>query len=212
MPVITDIKPQKKKGRINIYLDGKFAFGLDLETYARSGMKLGKNLERDEIEEIVKKSQLANALQNAYKFTTRRPRSYWELNKWFERKAIHESVRKKIIKKLEKYDLLDDVEFARWWLGQRSEFRARSRKMLYKELLEKGVDKRIIKKVLEENPPNEYKSALVLVKKNMGKWEKLEASKKREKIYGYLSRKGYGWDVVKKVIGELEFDQKGDEM
>jgi len=40
MPVITSIKAQKNQKRVNIYLDGKFSFGLDLENFMKLQLKV----------------------------------------------------------------------------------------------------------------------------------------------------------------------------
>ena len=57
MPSITAIKPQKSKNRINIYLDGKFGFGLDLENFVKFGLKVEQELSEERIIEITKKAE-----------------------------------------------------------------------------------------------------------------------------------------------------------
>ncbi|MBI3282721.1 hypothetical protein HYZ70_01455, partial [Candidatus Curtissbacteria bacterium] len=59
MPEITAIVPQKKSARVNIFLDGKFAFGLSLSALAATGLASGQTLSLAQIETIIKKEELA---------------------------------------------------------------------------------------------------------------------------------------------------------
>jgi len=55
MPRITFIKQQKKKtDRVNVYLDNKFGFGIDLDNFVILGLKVDQELSEEEIENIIK--------------------------------------------------------------------------------------------------------------------------------------------------------------
>lgn len=58
MPVITSIEPQKSKKRLNIYLDGKFGFGIDLETFVKLRLKVEGQLSDDEVKKVIKKNRI----------------------------------------------------------------------------------------------------------------------------------------------------------
>ncbi len=53
MSKISKIKLQKNKKRVNVYLDGKFAFGLVLDIFAKAGLKTGQELSEKEIENLI---------------------------------------------------------------------------------------------------------------------------------------------------------------
>ena len=63
MPVITSIKPQRNKKRSNIYLDGKFGFGLDLDNFVKLGLKVEQELSDKEIAGIVKEAEFQKILE-----------------------------------------------------------------------------------------------------------------------------------------------------
>ena len=130
MPVITQIKPQKNKKRVNIYLDERFAFGLDLENYLKINLKVGDELSEREVKEIVEKSEFSKTFDKLLRFAALRPRSKKEVYDWFYRKKVHESMQGKLVEKLEKMGFLDDEEFAKWWVGQRVSFRPRLKILL----------------------------------------------------------------------------------
>lgn len=201
MSRITKISQQKNKNRVNVYLDNEFAFGLDLENFVRLGLKIDQELGDNDVKKIVAEGEYAKNFEKLLNFAMLRPRSYREILDWFKRKKVHDSLHKKLINKLEKLDLLDDALFAKWWVGQRLEFRPRSKRALFSELLKKGIDKNIIKQTLEEIDVDEVSLASRELKKRNTKWAKYsEDYERKQKQMEYLARKGYSWDVVKKVV------------
>ena len=200
MHIITRVKQQKKQDRVNIYLDGKFAFGIDLENFIRFNLKVGQELTQEEVEEIIKKAELHKTYEKLLKFAMTRPRSEKEVRDWLKRKEVHASIHEELFKRLKHLDLIDDRKFTEWWVRQRTEFKPRGERALYSELLQKGIDKNIIADVLSEAEIDEVKIAKQLLKKNEYKWRKYKGFEKRNKISQFLARKGFNWDVIKEVL------------
>lgn len=203
MPQISAIKPQKNKKRVNIYLDGKFGFGLDLETYVKMGLKVGRNYSSEEIARIVKEGEFQKTLNKLFRFVTLRPRSKKEVEDWFKKRKVHESIRKSLFNKLRHLDLIGDEKFAEWWVEQRMSFRPRGKRMLESELLSKGVEREIIKKVLNNIDIDEVEIARKLLEEKGYRWKKLDESKAREKMSSFLARKGFEWGIIKGVINDF---------
>lgn len=203
MPIITEIKPQKNGKRLNIYLDGKFAFGIDLENFVKFGLKVEQELTQEKVEEIVKKSEWQKHYDRLLRYATLRPRSQKEINNWFIRKKVHESMQEELFNRLKQLKLLDDRQFAVWWVDQRLQFKNKSKRDLQYELMQKGIDKSLIGEVLEESPLDEEKTAEELLRKKLYKWEKLETTEKKQKMMQYLSGKGFEWSVLERVVSKV---------
>lgn len=200
MPTVTSIKPQKNGKRVNIYLDGKFGFGIDLENFVILGLKEGNDYSQEKINEIIKKAQFQKTYDKLIRFATLRPRSKKEIMLWLKRKRIHESIYEELLAKLMKLELLDDYKFTSWWVEQRLSFKPRGKKALKYELLEKGIDKKAIDEVFAESNFDEIKIAKSLIKKNEYKWKGSDKFKLKQKKIQFLLRKGIGWETVKKVL------------
>lgn len=200
MPIITKIKPQKNKNRANIYLDNKFGFGIDLENFVKLNLKIEQELSEKQIEEIIKKAEFQKTLDRLLRFTTLRPRSKKEIESWLKRKRVHESLYEKLFNRLKKLDLVNDKNFAKWWVDQRIQFKNKSKRELVLELRIKGIDKNTIEDVLSKVKLNELKNAKKLIKKNMYKWRKYDELLKDKKMSEYLARKGFTWEIIKKVL------------
>ncbi len=203
MPTITEIKTQKNKRRVNIYLDGQFGFGLDLENFVVLGLKEGKELSEEEVREIVKRAEFAKTFDKLLRFGMMRPRSEKEYKDWFRKYKVHESLHEELFAKLKRLELLDDEKFAKWWISQRNEFKPRSKSALQFELMQKGIAKDLIKDALSEIQIDEVALALEVVQKKRRVWENREPKEAKKKIQMILAAKGFGWDIAKKVIQKV---------
>ena len=209
MPTVTSIKPQRNKRRVNIYLDNKFGFGLDLENFVKLGLKVEQELSEEKVAEIVKKGEFQKTLDKLLKFATLRPRSEKEIKDWFKRKKVHESLHKELFNRLKRLELLDDVQFARWWVGQRSQFKPRGKRALEAELRMKGIKKEIIETVLREEEIDEVKIAKEMLANKSYKWRNLPKREATLKMSQFLSRKGFAWATIKEVLGGQTIDPEG---
>lgn len=200
MPIITAIKPQKNKKRVNVYLDGKFGFGIDLENLMKLALKVEQELTEKEIEEIVRKAEFQKTYDKLVRFATLRPRSEKEVNLWLRKHKVHKSLHKELFNKLKRLELLDDKKFAQWWIEQRTTFRPRGKRALFAELRQKGIDRDLIKEILDEVEIDEEKIARQLLEKKRYKWEKLPKFEAKKKMSEFLARKGFGWEIIKQAI------------
>lgn len=206
MSKITDIRAQKNKKRFNIYLDQKFAFPLSAEELVKSGLEIGQEISEEDIRILRYKDTKGKLYERVLRFLSYRPRSEKEVRDYAEGKLAtrktpsfakasegKQKLVDEVIEKLKKQKLIDDREFARWWLGQRSRFRPRGKIALKIELKRKGVSQEIIEKII-----NQKVNELVLAKKAIKKKVKGE-----QKITQYLARRGFSWETIRRVLAEI---------
>ncbi|MFZ5932942.1 MAG: RecX family transcriptional regulator [Patescibacteria group bacterium] len=203
MPRITRIKPQKNKNRVNIYLDGKFGFGLDLENFVKLGLKVEQELSEKEVAEIVKKAEFQKISDKLLRFATLRPRSEKEIKIWLKKKKVYPSLYENLFKRLKRLELLDDKKFAAWWVEQRVTFKPRGKRALALELRNKGIDKEVTDEVLAAMDFDEEAAAEELLLRKREKWKSLEGREARQKMAAFLARKGFGWGVIEKTLNKL---------
>ncbi|EKE13401.1 MAG: hypothetical protein ACD_13C00021G0003 [uncultured bacterium] len=200
MPTVTLLKPQKNGKRVNVYLDGVFSFGIDLDNLVLSNIKIGAELTDDEVKKIVRKAEFQKTLDRLLRFTMIRPRSEKEINDYLKKKKVHESLWKDLFDKLKHFELLDDAKFTKWWVDQRLAFKKISTRVLKLELGSKGISKNIIDDVLEKTPIDEEKMARELLEKRAYKWDNLDPKVAKQKKFQYLAGKGFSWDIIEKVV------------
>lgn len=203
MPIITKIKPQRNKGRVNIFLDGDYGFGLDLENFIKLNLKVEQELTEAEIIKILKRGEFKKLYDKIIRFATLRPRSRKEIERWFNKHKVYKNIRVELVKKLEKLELVGDEEFAKWWIEQRLAFKPRGKKALFSELMMKGVDRKTIENALSKTELNESDNAKKLLEKKSYKWRRYKGWDKRKKMRDFLARKGFSWDVIKEAVDSV---------
>jgi regulatory protein len=205
MATITDLVTQKRdKDRVNVFLDGEFAFGLAVSVAA--GLKVGQQLNAEEIHRLNSQEQIEKAKQNALRYVSMRPRSVYELQTHLQRKSFEDDVIYAVVEYLTALELLDDFAFANYWVEQRETFRPRSRFALGQELRQKGIERDVIDSVLEN--VDELAAARRVVNKRAGRWAELPEEAYRKKMTGFLQRRGFSYEIIREAIRETWQDQE----
>ncbi|HSO12258.1 MAG TPA: RecX family transcriptional regulator [Anaerolineales bacterium] len=197
MRKITAIEVQKKhSNRVNIYLDGDFAFGLERITAA--WLRVGQELDEKKIEQLQAEDARERALQQALLFLSYRARSESEIRRNLQKHEIPELVIEETLERLRRDGIADDDQFARAWVENRSAFRPRSRRMMALELHQKGLDDDAAKSALED--VDDEALAYEAAKKRAVRFKGLEWNEFRTKLSGFLARRGFSYSVIAPVV------------
>jgi len=215
MPKITDIKKQKVRPRVNIYLDGKFGFSLNLEDYLKLGLKKDQEIDLNTIPHILNQDQQKKLFDSALNFLSFRPRSekeirdkLWAILKKSRISTSQESLSDKVHKlidetvaSLKKMGQVDDLQFTLWWIEQRQKFRPKGRMALANELSSKGIKKEIIDEAFSRGlEEDDLALASKLIDKKKTSFEKLADFERKKKVASYLARRGFSWEVINQVL------------
>ncbi len=212
---ISDIQPQKKDPkRVNIFLDGKFAFGVSQESKIVNKLRINEYLTSDQVQKLIFNDQVERLYDKAVKFLSYRPRSekeirdnllqkLWKSEKGDEEKKNFESSVSEVIGKLKKLKFINDLEFSKWWVEQRVKFKKTSPRIIKSELFKKGIDKDTIESVLDSVEIDPLLLANEAAKKKLAAYEKFDPKIFREKMGRFLASKGFDWEIVKKVVDTL---------
>ncbi len=197
---ITALAPQlKNKERVNVYLDEKFAFGLAAIVAAR--LKVGHPLSDDEIARLRALDEAEEAYNKTLNFLSYRPRSHAELEKYLKDKRVSDETRAQVLKRLEAMQLVNDEEFARYWVENREQFAPRGKRALRAELRQKGIADLDAQAALAD--VNEEGSAYEAARKRAARMGSLDRETFYRRLSGFLARRGFGYDVVKPIVTKL---------
>lgn len=205
--VITALEVQKRdKERVNVFIDGEFAFGLNLLDAAR--LRKGQVLAEAEIAALRDTDAVVQAVNKAAHFLSYRPRSTQEVRRNLTEKETAADVIEVAIERLVGMGYLDDAAFARYWVENRSQFKPLSHRALRQELRQKGLSDAVIDEALGEQsePDLAYKAATTQVRKLRNH----SVKEFKTKLNAFLQRRGFSYstteDVVRRLIEALETD------
>lgn len=201
---ITGIEPQQRDdARMNIHIDGKFAFGLHADVVLNHQLTIGMKLSAAQIETLLAEDEVKKAITAALNLIAFRPRASGELHRKLREKGYPEEAAESAVNRMRDLGYLNDATFASRWIENRQEHRPRSRRMLTQELRQKGIDADTIGDALDETEIDEFGDALELARKKAESMQALDPPTRQRRLSGFLSRRGYGFDVIRKVLEEL---------
>jgi len=192
--IISALVVQKKnKNRVNVYLDGEFAFGLT----AIEALKLrrGQALTDAEIAALQASDEVERARQHALGLLERRPRSQVEIQRYLNDKGYSPKAVEKVLARLTEVGLLDDRAFARYWLENRANFRPRGARALRYELRQKGVPAEVIDELLAGDH-DEEQAAFQAAMARARKWQVLDTLALK-KLESFLIRRGFSYQLAR---------------
>jgi regulatory protein len=197
MAKITALKVQQRnKDRVNVYLDGEYAFGLS--RIVAAWLRIGQELEPEKAGQLQTADAQENALQKALHFLSFRPRSEQEVRDNLIKHEFSEGVIEEIIARLRRGNLVDDQAFAKMWVENRSEFRPRGGRLLRAELRQKGIPDPVIASTLA--PLDENRLALKAARKNARRYRHLDQEAFQKKMFGFLARRGFPYEAISEVV------------
>jgi regulatory protein len=206
MKKVTAIETQKaKKRRVNLFLDGAFAFSLSMTVASTFGLHEGQELTSKEVEELKNDDLLHRSLNSALGYLSPRPRSETEIRNRLRRQGFEADTIQQVIAKLKEQKLIDDADFARFWCENRENFRPRSRRFIEFELRQKGVDAETTAEVTAglDDELNAYRAA----KRKTATLAGLDYPNFRNRLSAFLKQRGFSYEVINRIINRVWQEQ-----
>lgn len=209
---ITDISIQAKNpDRVNISVDGKYRFSLDVYQLGELGVKTGREYTEDELIELETESQFGKLYARALEYSLMRPHSSREIKDYLwrktrttkyksktgelrERLGVSQSVADRVFDRLEQRGYVNDTSFARYWVENRNQTKGASKRKLIAELRAKGIRAEYIETAFESTTRSDEDELVKVIAKKRKKYPD------DEKLIQYLARQGFSYDDIKQVL------------
>lgn len=207
--VVTKLERAKKSNRVNVFIDEEYAFSVTEETLIDLGLYKGQEMTKEELQQAKQQAFFVRLYDGCLARIASRPRSEYEMRTYLAQrlykldKSKDSELIERILDKLKAKKYLNDEQFAAWWVDNRMSFSPRSKRALQSELTKKGIDSKTIAQVLL-NVGGE--SELELAREHAVKFSSksrflaLDKRAQREKLARMLQSKGFGWDVIERVL------------
>ena len=212
---ITNLSTQQRDpNRINVFVDDKYRFSLDVSQVVSLGVKIGREYDEQELAELEQESQFGKLYGRALEYCLMRPHSAREVRDYLwrktratryrskktgelkERPGVSQALVDRVYKRLVEKAYIDDEKFTRYWVENRNQTKGMSRRKLEAELRAKGVANDIIERNLRDSLRNDTDEL-----------QKIIAKKRRrypdgQKFMQYLARQGFSFDDIKAALRE----------
>lgn len=211
---ITNLSSQiRNPDRINISIDGKYRFSLDISQITELGVKVGREVSEEELAILETESLFGKLYSLALNYSFSRPHSVRELSDYLYRKTLTTKFRTRkgevrekegyspalttrVLEKLQHKGYVDDEKFARWWVENRNQTKGTSLRKLSAELRAKGVNGEIIDEVVASSERNDGNELAKIIAKKRAKYPD------EQKLIAYLARQGFRYDDIQAALNE----------
>lgn len=147
------------------------------------------------------KEQFIKAFGHAIRYLSFRARSEKEMTDFLTKKDLDPLIIAEVMTRLKKENLINDQDFANLWTEQRQSVKGKSKYAIKRELMQKGIDAVTIEKTLEEST-GDFGVAKALWEKKKKRFAMYRGDEHFKKAVGFLQRKGYSYEIIKKVLKE----------
>ena len=195
---ITAVEPRRKQ-MCALFIDGEYVMNLDAQTLIENRFDVGREIDDDELREIIDKSNERRAKEKALWLISYRSHSKKELFDKLKR-SFDEASAQKAVDRMEELGLINDEEFARLYARKLVNGKKMSVKAAEFELYRKGIDKITAEQVLGEL---EYDPQTQIIEFITKKYKNIQDEKIKRRAVAALQRKGYSWEEIKQAIESL---------
>jgi regulatory protein len=157
--------------------------------------------------------QTKQALITALRLLAASPKSDQELRKKLAAKGYPNEVLERALNELRDQGVLDDKIYAKDLMTRLTLGKAAGRHKIAFEMKRHGVPQKIRQELLETlTNEDEAVRALEQARLKWAGWSKLEPQKRRKRLYDFLIRKGYDFQVAQDILQKLAKEPAGDEV
>lgn len=213
---ITAITVQSRdKNRVNVMVDGVYRFSLDVFQYADLGIKVGKEYEEEELNELEQESQFGKLYARTLEYCLMRPHSAKEVRDYLwkktrttkvktrdgglkEKPGVSQVLTERVLARLVEKGYVDDEKFTRYWVENRSLAKGASRRKLTAELRAKGVEQPVIDSAFQATGRADTEELKKVIAKKRARYPD------DRKLIAYLAGQGFSYDDIKQALSEVD--------
>lgn len=191
------------KQKYRIFLDGESAFAVYKGELSRYHLEEGAVLPPEVYEELVNRVLKKRATLRAMHILERTDKTEAQLRRKLEESEYPKEAVESAIAYVTSYGYLDDRRYAEHYIEWKKQGKGKAR--LKMELVQKGISREIIEEVLESTDFGETREMIrqIILKKR--KTDIPMNEKEKQRLYGFLMRKGFSSSDILAVMREEEW-------
>lgn len=206
MPTITRIEEQRRrKNRRSVYVDGDFAFGVNVNVVARFRLREGMAVDEELLRQIEVGEVRQECFDHAMRLLGQRMQSERELRQKLGRKDYGPKVIDAVIDECKRLGYVDDAKYAAGRAGDAATLKKHGQQRAVQELMAKGVDKSTAESAAGDAyaDVDPVEAATALAKKKAPSLARYDRPTQVRRLSGFLQRRGFDFDTVRSVVDRV---------
>lgn len=142
------------------------------------------------------------------KLLAQHPRTIWEIKTKLAQKKFAQEIVGQLVKEFIDAGFLNDEKYIRLWLENQIKYRPCGRSLCLKKLLSRGLEFNSVNNILSEvlTEEKELEIAEELIKRKINFYRDLSQQKKFTKIASFLKSRGFGDNIIIKILEKLKLE------
>ena len=145
--------------------------------------------------------ELKEYYKNRMLYYLSRRKTTQEVRKYLLSLGCEEEMADELMEFSEEYRFTDDEEYARCFIRDSSRIKHHSIKRIRYDLQQKGVDRAVIDRIIEEVGPSDEEAAISLIQKKLKDPNDEDA---RKKCGAYLQNHGFSYDTIEGAFRKIQ--------
>ncbi len=196
--IVTLLERRRGRRRVNVHLDGAFAFSLATEVAIQHGLREGQTVDAAMVDALRDADARQRCIESALRLVARRPRSERELRDALRQRRFERPHVDNAIARLRAMGYLDDAAFARFWVETRDAASPRSRRLLRSELQSRGIEPSTAAEATASIDDDD--AAYRAASRRLRSFAGLDEDAFRRRLGGFLLRRGFGYAVAQRTV------------
>jgi regulatory protein len=165
------------------------------------------------MDKTLAEEQTKQALITCLRLLAASPKSGQELRKKLASKGYASEAIDQALKNLMDQGILDDTKYAQDLMARLTLGKCVGRHKIAFELKRHGISKKISEKLLEMlSNEEEAERALEQARMKWAGWSSLDPQKRKKRLYDFLIRKGYDFQIAQDILQKLSKESTDDEI
>jgi regulatory protein len=210
---ITQLQPQvNNTERVSVFVDGQFLLGASALVVLQLGLRVGQELTGEQVEQLRSEEALQQAVDRALNYLSFRPRSREEIRRYLRRKETPPELVEPVLARLDALNLVNDQEFASFWIASREQFKPRGARALKNELRMKGVARDVADELVDETQDEVRAMSAGRTKAlSLLRLPNMDYKTFYTRLGSFLQRRGFGYDVSTRTVKALWQELGGED-
>ena len=194
----------RRRGLVQLFLDGEAAVKLDAQVFLQSGLKPGDQVSDQELFELIQASDARRAQEKALYLLEYRNYSKRELTEKIARTAASREAAQAAAGRMEELGLIDDRRCGEDYARELFSRKGYGARRAAQELRRKGLDQELVQELVEKygSPEQSGENIRRVLEKKYPGWQ--EDEKVRRRAFAALQRLGYSYQEVREAMGQGE--------
>ncbi|MDV7757324.1 recombination regulator RecX [Liquorilactobacillus mali] len=190
--ILTKIQAQKRPGRFNLFIDGKYSFSVSENVLVENHLYKGQELSDELIEHLINSEEFSKIYQKALNYLSYQLRSEKEIDDHMKKISDNTLLIEKVKDRLRDYNLLNDAKYASSYVRTMVNTSDKGFNIIRNNLRAKGISENDIEQAKADYDHSKVSEKLeTLIPKLIHQYRNQPSKIRIQKVKQRLIAKGY---------------------